>query len=273
MAAKAFAPAKINLTLHVTGRRADGYHLLDSLVIFADVGDRVRVESARDWSLDVTGPFAAGLSGGDNLVLRAARMTAGPPARITLDKRLPVAAGIGGGSSDAAATFRALAALDGREVPPGTERLGADVPVCLDPRPRRMAGIGEALSDVPPLPRLHLCLVNPGRPVSTPAIFAALERRGNAAMAAIPAAPDAAALAGWLHHQRNDLEDAARAVEPAVGAVLARIAATRGCLLARMSGSGATCFGLYGAEVEARAAADAIAARHPEWWVTAAASA
>ncbi len=270
MAAEAAAPAKINLTLNVTGRRADGYHLLDSLVVFVDAADRVAAEPATDWSLEVTGPFAAGLAGPGNLVLRAAQMTDGPPARITLDKRLPVAAGMGGGSSDAAATWRVLAAMDGRPLPANTERLGADVPVCVDPRPRRMRGVGEELSDVPALPPLHLCLANPARPLSTPAVFAALEARENAPMGEIPAVRDAAALAGWLAAQRNDLEAPARSVEPAVGVTLSRLAATAGCLLTRMSGSGATCFGLYATRTEAEAATREIAARHPDWWVRAA---
>ncbi len=230
------------------------------------------MEPAAAWRLDITGPFAAGLSAEDNLVLRAARMTQGPPARITLDKRLPVAAGLGGGSADAAATLRALHRMDGRAVPDGIAALGADVPVCLEPRPRRMRGIGEVLSDVPPPPPLHLCLVNPGRPLATPAVFAALAARQNAPMPDLPAARDAAELAAWLSRQRNDLEAPARTVEPAVGVALALIADTEGCLLARMSGSGATCFGLYATQAEARAAARALAARRPGWWVMPAAA-
>lgn len=270
MAAEAFAPAKINLTLHVTGRRADGYHLIDSLVVFADIGDRIAVEPAPGWSMEVTGPFAAALDGQDNLALRAARMTVGPPARIALEKRLPVAAGLGGGSSDAAATLRALARLDGRAPPEGLAALGADVPVCLDPRPWRMRGVGEALSQAPALPALHLCLANPLRPLSTPAVFGALAARENAPMPEIPAPRDAAGLAAWLARQRNDLEAAAGALEPTVGASLALLAATPGCLLARMSGSGATCFGLYATRAEAEAAACALKARRPDWWVVAA---
>ncbi len=271
MAAEAFAPAKVNLCLHVTGRRADGYHLLDSLVAFADVGDRVRAEAAEAWSLAITGPFAAGLGADeDNLVLRAARRAGGAPAALALEKRLPVASGLGGGSADAAATLRALAALDGRLVPEDVLALGADVPVCLANRPRRMRGVGEVLDEVPPLPPAHLCLVNPGRALPTPAVFGALASAQNAPLPDIPPCPDAPALARWLAAQRNDLETPARAIEPAVGVALSRLAATDGCLLSRMSGSGATCFGLYATRPEAEEAARTLAAAHSGWWVTAA---
>lgn len=265
------APAKVNLTLHVTGRRADGYHLLDSLVVFAGEGDRLRVTPAPDWELAVTGPFADRVPrGADNLVLRAARLAGGAPAAITLDKRLPVASGLGGGSADAAAVLRALSALDGRPVPADAASLGADLPVCLPSRPARMRGIGEDLAPVPDLPPAYLVLVNPGAAVATPQVFATLTRRDNAPMPAeLPNWRDAAALAAWLAGQRNDLEDAAREIAPAIGVALARLSATEGCLLARMSGSGATCFGLYASRVEAAAAAGALARAHPGWWVRA----
>lgn len=265
------APAKINLTLHVIGRRADGYHLLDSLVVFGAVGDVIGVAPARDWTLSVTGPFAAQVPrDADNLVLRAARLTGGAPAAITLDKRLPVASGLGGGSADAAATLRALAALDGRSVPADAAALGADLPVCLSRRPARMRGIGADLSPVPVLPAAHVVLLNPGEAVATPQVFAALTQRDNAPMPAdLPEWRDVRDLAAWLGLQRNDLQDAARSVAPAIGVALARLAATDGCLLARMSGSGATCFGLYASRVEADAAAGALARAHPDWWVQA----
>lgn len=271
MAAEAFAPAKVNLCLHVTGRRADGYHLLDSLVAFADVGDRVTAEAADAWSLAITGPFAAGLgTGEDNLVRRAARLAGGRPAALRLEKRLPVASGLGGGSADAAAALRSLAALDGRPVPADLLALGADVPVCLESRTRRMRGVGEVLDEVPPLPPAHLCLVNPGRALSTPAVFGALASAENAALPDMPPLPDAPALARWLGLQRNDLEAPARGIEPAVGVALSRLGSTDGCLLARMSGSGATCFGLYATRPEAEAAARTLSAAHPGWWVAAA---
>lgn len=275
MATEGFAPAKVNLALHVTGQRVDGYHLLDSLVVFADVGDRLTAVAAGDLSLQVTGPRAEGVpTGSDNLVLRAARLLAPDRgARLMLDKHLPAAAGIGGGSSDAAAALRLLATLWDVPLPSpeATVVLGADVPVCLDPRPRRMAGIGDVLSEVPPLPPAWLVLVNPGVPVSTPAVFRALAQKDGAPMPArLPDCPDAATLAALLIGMRNDLEEPARALQPQVAEVLAAIGKQQGCLLARMSGSGATCFGLFAAEAPARGAAAALDAAAAGWWVQAA---
>lgn len=270
MAETEFAPAKVNLTLHVTGRRADGYHLLDSLVVFAGVGDRVSAELADAASLTVTGPMAAGLSGeGDNLVLRAARLI-GVPARIGLEKVLPVSSGIGGGSADAAATLRLLARLSGRALPGAAEvlALGADVPVCLAGRAVRMTGIGEGLAAVPALPQAWLVLVNPMVAVSTPAVFKALARADNAPMPReVPKLRGAAELAAFLTMQRNDLEAPAMAVQPVIGRVKAALSAQAGCMLARMSGSGATCFGLFADPLAASAAARAIRAAEPGWWV------
>lgn len=267
-----FAPAKINLALHVTGRREDGYHLLDSLVAFAPVGDRLVVAPAGSLTLEVTGSFAADVPAGeDNLVLRAARLLgAGRGAAITLEKALPVASGIGGGSADAAAALRALGRLWRVPLPPpkAVLALGADVPVCLAARPARMSGIGEVVEPLPgPLP-LHLVLVNPRKPVPTPEIFRRLERRENPPLPEpIPRFADAAALAGFLAACRNDLEPPARALLPEIGDALAALAATDGCLLARMSGSGATCFGLY-PDPAARARAHVVLqAAHPGWWV------
>ena len=265
-----FAPAKVNLTLHVTGRRADGYHLLDSLVAFAGVGDVVSATLADDLSLAVTGQMAAGLSGeGDNLVLRAARLI-GVPARIGLEKVLPVSSGIGGGSADAAATLRLLARLSGKALPARGEvlALGADVPVCLAGRAVRMTGIGEGLGAVPALPDVWLVLVNPGVGVSTPAVFKALARAENAPMPKeVPKLRGAAELAAFLTMQRNDLEVPAMALQPVIGRVKAALGAQAGCLLARMSGSGATCFGLFADPLAASAAARAIRAAEPAWWV------
>jgi len=267
------APAKINLALHVTGKRADGYHLLSSLVVFCGVGDRVLVEPADALSLTITGPMAAGLAAEeDNLVLRAARLFgAGKGAAITLEKHLPVSSGIGGGSADAAAALRALARL--WECPlPGPEAvlsLGADVPVCLAGAPSVMEGIGERLTPVPALPELHLVLVNPGVPVSTAAIFRALGGRFGAALPPVPGGLSAPDLAAWLAAQRNELETPARTLEPAINRVLAALGGTEGCLLARMSGSGATCFGVYARAVDAERALHAIATGEPSWWVAA----
>ncbi len=257
------APAKLNLTLHVTGRRPDGYHLLDSLVVFLAIGDVVTLTPG-PLSLDLTGRFAPGLTAGpDNLCLHAARL-AGHEARITLEKNLPVASGIGGGSADAAAVLRAL---DAR--PKDSESLGADVPVCLAGRPTRMRGLGEILTPLPPLPELHVLLVNPGQGLSTPQVFQALERRDNPPMPdPLPAFPDRSALTAFLHACRNDLEAPAIRIMPRIAACLAAIR-DQGAELARMSGSGATCFGLFASAAQAQAARDHIAGANPGWWVAA----
>lgn len=274
---QAFAPAKVNLALHVTGRRDDGYHLLDSLVVFAGVGDDLTFAPAAETTLAIDGPRAAGVpADATNLVLRAAAQLQGPPVAIRLTKRLPAAAGIGGGSSDAAAALRGLLSMGHRprgDLAALALSLGADVPVCLAGRPARMSGVGERLAPLPPLPPLWLVLVNPGVPVSTRACFAALAGRFGARMDDPPSAgwPDAAALARWLAAQRNDLEPPARRLAPPVDSALAVLATTPGCLLARMSGSGATCFGLYADATAAGAAADRIGGANPAWWVVAAA--
>ena len=273
-AAEVFAPAKINLALHVTGRRDDGYHLLDSLVVFAAVGDVLRLAASDELRLAVTGPCGAGVPAGpENLVLRAAALFgAGHGAAIALEKHLPHAAGIGGGSADAAAALRGLSRLWSLPLPPGRAvlSLGADVPVCLAGHPARMRGIGEVLDPVPTLPALWAVLVNPGVAVPTGAVFAGLARHDNPPMSA-PDWHDADGFLTWLAAQRNDLEPPARAIAPVIGAALDRLALAPGCALARMSGSGATCFGLFRAQDDAQAAADAIAAEHPEWWSVSAA--
>ncbi|MGQ9365842.1 4-(cytidine 5'-diphospho)-2-C-methyl-D-erythritol kinase [Azospirillum sp. A39] len=290
------APAKLNLYLHVLGRRDDGFHELDSLVVFADVGDAVSVQPAparvalrgadlppAGPRLAVSGPFAPVLLGedpADNLVNRAAHALAArlgrtAEAMIHLDKRLPVASGIGGGSADAAAALRALARLwgvpaDDRRLYEVAATLGADVPVCLAGRPAFFGGIGERLDPAPALPPCHAVLANPGVPVATPAVFKA--RRGPfSAPGRFATAPaDAAGLAALLAERTNDLTAPALSVAPVIADVLAAIAATDGCLLSRLSGSGATGFGLYAAAAEAEAAAAALAAAHPGWWVKAA---
>lgn len=265
-----FAPAKINLALHVTGQRADGYHLLDSLVVFADIGDRVTVDLSDAAKLQITGPQAASLDvTEDNLCLRAARAM-GVAAAIVLEKHLPVASGIGGGSSDAAATLRALSRLTGNPLPDaGTVlTLGADVPVCLAQRPARMSGIGETITRLAhALPPAWLVLVNPKAGVSTPQVFKALTRRDNPALPPMPRLKDAAELAGWVALQRNDLEAPALTLLPQIARVKSALTAQNGCLLSRMSGSGATCFGLFADPLAADAAAAAISAAQPAWWV------
>lgn len=262
------APAKVNLTLHVTGRRADGYHLLDSLVMFADIGDCVTVAPG-PLRLDVRGPMADRVPvGTDNLVLRAAALIKAE-AVITLEKRLPTAAGIGGGSSDAAACLRALSRMTGDDIPEDTASLGADVPVCLLARAARMQGIGEDVTPLSGLPVLDAVLVNPNVGVATQAIFHRILQWDNAPMpASLPRFETAQDLIHWLATQRNDLEPPAMAQVPLIADVLRDLAATRECHLARMSGSGATCFGLYPDSQGAHAAANTLRRARPDWWIT-----
>ncbi|MDT8326352.1 MAG: 4-(cytidine 5'-diphospho)-2-C-methyl-D-erythritol kinase [Roseovarius sp.] len=264
------APAKINLTLHVTGRRDDGYHLLDSLVVFADFGDRITVRPATTSRLTVTGPMAAGVPvDAGNLVLKAAALI-GVTADITLEKHLPAAAGIGGGSSDAATTLRALAEMAGVAVPRDVLSLGADVPVCLVDGAARMRGIGEDVTPLAGVPPLYAVLVNPGVPLATPAVFAGLRTRNNPAMPdPLPNWSGCADFITWLAQQRNDLQAPAIAKEPVIAQVLATLLDTPGCQLARMSGSGATCFGLYDRAESASAAVGRLAQDCPGWWVVA----
>jgi len=277
------APAKLNLYLHVVGRRDDGYHLLDSLAAFAAVGDELIFAPASDLSLVVDGPFGRDLATDDsNLVLRAARALAAetgrpPAAAIRLTKRLPIASGIGGGSADAAATLRGLDRLWRADVPASrlariALALGADVPVCLAGVPSFFGGIGDEIALAAPLPHAHLVLVNPGAPLATAAVFRA--RAAGAADYSKPARwtealTDTAALVGMLAERRNDLTDAAIGLMPAIGDVLAILRQQRACLIARLSGSGATCFGLFENRGEAREAAAAIGAARPGWWVVA----
>lgn len=258
--AEGFAPAKINLTLHVTGHRADGYHLLDSLVVFADVGDRLFYEPGPELRLTVEGPFAVGVPDDRrNLVWRAAELS-GWTGHIHLEKNLPHGAGIGGGSSDAAAILRDL----GGKAEHATS-LGADVPVCLAQIPQRMQGIGERVAKVANLPELSLVLVNPDSHVTTPAVFEQLAIKSNPPMGDIPEGVDTP-LVIWLAAQRNDLQVPALTIAPEIGLALA---ALEDAQLARMSGSGATCFGIYPDQTAAREAANRIANLHPNWWVRA----
>jgi len=245
-------------------------------VAFAGCGDVLRAENAPALSLSVRGPFAAGLAGEpDNLVLRAARMLAAeagvaPLAALTLEKNLPVASGIGGGSADAAAALQLLCTLwrlrpDPADLDRIALRLGADVPVCLRGRPVRMGGIGEVLTPAPALPSCAVLLVNPGVAVATSAVFQARTGAFSAPARLPDGWLDAAAMAADLAALRNDLEVSARAVCPAIGEVLSAVAAQPGCLLARMSGSGATCFGLFPEMAAADHAASQMA--RPGWWV------
>jgi len=279
------APAKLNLYLHVTGRRSDGYHTLESLIGFVGLADTVTAAPAGDFTLTVGGPFAGPLSGvaaGDNLVLRAARALARAAgvdggAALHLDKHIPVAAGLGGGSADAAAALRALSALWG--VPPDLAlddlalALGADVPVCLAARPRFVSGIGEGLRAVAPLPAAGVLLVNPRVAVETAATFAAFDAAFDAAGAPFvrrdaPIGPfaSASALARALAGCANDLTAAAQAQAPVIAAVLDALAGLPGCRLARMAGSGATCFGLFDDAAAAAQAGRFLSAAQGGWW-------
>lgn len=282
------APAKINLALRVIGRRDDGYHELESLVAFAGVGDVLSLSPGPEEGLTIAGPFGEALAPSpDNLVLRALRgLREERPAlragRFHLVKRLPVASGIGGGSADAAAALRLLARLNGLSLDDPAlhrvaARIGADVPVCLAARARIMAGIGERLGPILRLPRLFAVLVNPGVPVETVAVFRELglakgqDHEGGATGPMPPAAAEAdgAVLVEALSAGGNDLQRPALALEPVIGTVLEAIAALPGCRLARMSGSGATCFGVFDDCGASAAAAKRLARAQPGWWVKA----
>jgi len=281
-----FAPAKINLTLHVTGRRADGYHELDSLVSFADVGDRLVIDASEKLSLTVEGPEAQDTPADlDNLALQATTLIAnGRGARMTLEKILPIASGIGGGSADAAAAFRGMLVLNGEgeeiadslSATPNTVpethirallNLGADVPMCLFSKPTRVQGIGERLTPCQ-LPPVHALLANPRVPLSTAMVFRALGEPDNPPMPAdIPRFANAAALIDWLANCRNDLEFPARSLVPEIDEVLAALNGLGRAVLARMSGSGATCFALFGDKDDAQEAETRLRSERPDWWV------
>lgn len=272
------AAAKINLALHVTGRRADGYHLLDSIAVFAGIGDTIAVDPAPALGLTVRGSFAAHAPGdASDLAFRAAfaffeRSGIQERAAIEVEKRIPAGAGLGGGSADAAAVLLSLNALhdnplSGAEIAELGLPLGADVPMCLAGQALRARGVGEQIALLRGWPKLPMVLVWPGVPVSTAEAFRTLARRDNPPLPAPPAAVDAAVLAAYLAACRNDLEQPALRLSPAIGAVLGELRASIGCLLARMSGSGSACFGLYASEAEAASAATAIGDANPAWWV------
>lgn len=283
MARVALAPAKVNLFLHVGAPDASGYHPICSLIAFADLGDRLEAQDADAPGFSVHGPFAGSLlAGTDNLVVRAARaLTAqarGPvrPVSLSLDKRLPVAAGLGGGSSDAGAALRLLREVleievDDAQLEAMAAGLGADGAACLWGRPVLAQGRGERLSPAPALPPLDAVLVNPGVPVSTPEVYRRLDAAGGFGDVAPPPMPeafeDAVELAAWLSGLRNDLERPAIAAAPEVGAVLETLAGEPEALLARVSGSGGTCFALCAGDIEAEGLAERIEALEPGWWV------
>jgi 4-diphosphocytidyl-2-C-methyl-D-erythritol kinase len=272
------AAAKINLTLRVFGRRADGYHRLESLVAFADFADTLSLQSDGATSLEISGPFAASCGPpADNLVLKAVVALRGRVAglkagRFVLEKRIPVAAGVGGGSADAAAALRLLARLN--DLAPGDQRVaeaalivGADVPVCLDPRPRIMCGVGELLSGPLDFPPLAALLVNPGVPLATRDVFAAFagSEGSKGQLADVPR--EQRAMIDFLELHGNDLTQAAIAGAPVVADVLTELRALPGVQLARMSGSGPTCFAVFASAADAAAAGRQLSAERRDWWV------
>ena len=280
-AVRVFAPAKLNLFLHVVRKRADGFHDLQSLVAFADHGDVLTVSPATDFSLSIDGPFAGTLSGeSDNLVLRAGRALAahfghGCGAHFTLTKNLPIASGIGGGSADAAAALRGLSAMwndraaSADAVAAIAARLGSDIPVCLLSRPAWMEGRGECVTPLPPLPDAALVLVNPGISVATADVFRRVVPRDRESGRTPPGAfANLDALVRYLAETHNDLEAPAQMIAPAIGEVLDALS-RQGAPFVRMSGSGATCLGLFDDKLSAERAASAIAAARPAWWVRA----
>lgn len=265
----------------MTGRRADGYHTLESFAVFTRFGDRVTLEPADRDTFSIAGPYAPGVPTDEtNLVLRARDAlraafpsSASRPVAIRLEKNLPIASGIGGGSSDAAATLRGLARF--WEVDAGHQALsriggslGADLPMCLAAQPLLARGTGDELSPIAGVPALGLVLVNPGVGVSTPAVFSALAKRDNEALPPLPASFDFHTIRNWLETTRNDLEDAAQSIEPAIAAAKAALRRADAGFV-RMSGSGATCFGLFETGNVAKRAAAVIRARHPHWFVAA----
>jgi 4-diphosphocytidyl-2-C-methyl-D-erythritol kinase len=272
------APAKINLTLRVLGRRADGYHELESLVVFADFADTLSLQPGGDAALEVTGPFAAACGPvADNLVLKAlaalrARVAGLSAGRFVLEKKIPVAAGLGGGSSDAAAALRLLAhgnglAPDDARLAAAAPAVGADVPVCLEPHARIMRGVGDELSAALNLPPLAALLVNPGVKLATRDVFArfAGNQDGKATLTGVPR--ERGALIAWLDEHGNDLTPSAIACVPAIADVLQTLGALPGARLARMSGSGPTCFALFASAGEATAAAQQLKSERADWWI------
>jgi len=282
---RVFAPAKINLALHITGRLPDGYHLIDSLVAFADIGDWITLTEHGPRELSVSGPEGVPeLASDDNIMWHAAQKfwTPDRPLSMALEKHLPMASGIGGGSADAAAAYRGLlllrATVEGMASPraPTTEdahallSIGADVPMCVLSDPARIRGIGEQITPVPNFFPYATVLVNPRVQVSTPTVFSGLTIRDNPGLDPWPVSfEDRDAALDWMRAQRNDLHAPAVADCPAIGTVLNALEQTGTCRLARMSGSGATCFGIFKRMHMAQAAADAISAAHPDWWVRA----
>lgn len=265
------ARAKINLCLHVVGQRDDGYHLLDSIVAFANIGDEISITPSNDFQLTITGPYSDKLSNDEsNLVLKAARLFSGncSGANITLTKNLPVASGIGGGSADAAATLRAMSYMTGLSLPKdGGLSLGADVPVCLHEKTCEMQGIGEIIKPIKGFPTIPAVLVCPRAGVATSDVFHVLKTKENSPVAEFSSAMNTAfELVKFLEVQRNDLEVPSIEINTVIGQCLTELS-NSGASLARMSGSGATCFGLFKDFTQANASAKDIKNNHPDWWV------
>ncbi len=284
MALTEIAPAKINLALHVTGRRDDGYHLLETVVTFSDAGDVVTVDAASEDAFSMSGRFSQGLSrdagGSDgNLVLRARDALrealaeeglSAPPVAIHLEKNLPVASGIGGGSADAAATLRALlrhwhAAPAAATLDRLALKLGADIPMCMVGKPLMASGVGENIALLPGMPSFHCIIANPLQPVSTPQVFQRLTEKNNAPIGPLPALSSAAGWLSWLGSLRNDLEPPARLVQSRI-AELSGLMKDTGAALVRMSGSGASCFALYETEAQARESLEKLTTARPQWF-------
>lgn len=273
------APAKINLYLHVTGKREDGYHLLDSLVVFADeLSDIVTIEESDTGGFSVSGPFAGALAGEDvsrNLCVRAAKLYCEalgitPNFNLHLEKNLPTGAGIGGGSADAAATIHALEEFFGKPLPDRDRHflsLGADVPVCYRAKPCRFLGIGDVIRDIQAPPKLHILLVWPDAHTATKDVFAQRTWEYQRPVAFPPVYGTAQQFLYFLGQTKNDLEDSAITITPQIAQVMQSISAQSHCRLARMSGSGSTVFGLFDDAESSAAARDAIALHHPDWWV------
>jgi 4-diphosphocytidyl-2-C-methyl-D-erythritol kinase len=273
------APAKINLFLHITGKRPDGYHLLQSVVVFANVGDRLTFSRHDSLFIDVAGRFAGDVCAPrDNLIYKAAQALGenykiAPTGQILLEKNLPVASGMGGGSSDAATTLKGLAQLWG--LPEEFDRmqkiagtLGADVPACLMRRPVWMEGVGEKMMRLPDMPDMHMVLVNPAVATPTPEVFRQFRAKFSPPIQFIGRRKTMGEWIADLKLYRNDLTEAAIAVSPEIKTALQSIAETQGCQIARLSGSGATCFGIYETPTAAHAAVNKLRQQHPEWWIT-----